>query len=129
MGAGLILAHQPAETDHVRMQNGGEFPFPRGRSPGGCGGLSSRARIANAFDLAASDKHCTGFRSRLAKERGWTPVVRTVSHVTEPAEFDKYADLRQRYFGPPSPKSTTVPVPQLAGPDLLVQVKAFAAIR
>jgi len=28
MRAGFILAHQAAETDHVRMQNGGEFPFP-----------------------------------------------------------------------------------------------------
>src|SRR5206468_702621 len=44
-------------------------------------------------------------------------VVFTVSYVTQPAEFDKYADLRQRYFGPPSPKSATVPVPQLASPD------------
>jgi enamine deaminase RidA (YjgF/YER057c/UK114 family) len=51
-----------------------------------------------------------------------------ISHVTQPVEFDKYADLRERYFGPPSPKSATVPVPQLAGPDLLVQVEAFAAV-
>ena len=29
MRAGLILAHQPAETDHVRMQDGGELPLPR----------------------------------------------------------------------------------------------------
>jgi enamine deaminase RidA (YjgF/YER057c/UK114 family) len=56
-------------------------------------------------------------------------VVFTVSYVTEPAEFDKYADLRQRYFGPPTPKSATVPVQQLANPDLLVQVEAFAAIQ
>ena len=32
MRAGLILAHQAAETDHIRMQNGGEFPFPRAGS-------------------------------------------------------------------------------------------------
>jgi enamine deaminase RidA (YjgF/YER057c/UK114 family) len=56
-------------------------------------------------------------------------VVFTVSYVTQPAEFDKYADLRERYFGPPSPKSATVAVPQLASPDLLVQVEAFAAIK
>ena len=55
-------------------------------------------------------------------------IVFTVSYVTQPAEFDKYADLRERYFGPPSPKSATVPVPQLASPDFLVQVEAFAAI-
>ena len=56
-------------------------------------------------------------------------IVFTVSYVTQPAEFDKYTDLRERYFGPPSPKSATVPVPQLADPDLLVQVEAFAAIQ
>jgi hypothetical protein len=34
--------------------------------------------------------------------------------------------LRERYFGPPSPKSATVPMPQSASPDFLVQVEAFA---
>jgi enamine deaminase RidA (YjgF/YER057c/UK114 family)/YHS domain-containing protein len=56
-------------------------------------------------------------------------IVFTVNHVTEPAEFDKYVDLLPRYFGPPSPKSTTVPTPQLSGPDYLLQVEAFAAIK
>src|SRR5271163_2312770 len=56
-------------------------------------------------------------------------IAFTVSFVTEPAEFGKYADLRQRYFGPPSPESKTVPVPQLADPDYLLQVETFAAIK
>jgi enamine deaminase RidA (YjgF/YER057c/UK114 family) len=55
-------------------------------------------------------------------------IVLTVNYVTEPAEFDKYADLRQRYFGPPSPDSTVVPMPQSTDPDFLVQVEAFAKI-
>jgi enamine deaminase RidA (YjgF/YER057c/UK114 family) len=55
-------------------------------------------------------------------------IVFTVNYVREPAEFDKYADLRQRYFGPPSPQSTVVAMPQAAGPDFLVQVEAFAKI-
>jgi enamine deaminase RidA (YjgF/YER057c/UK114 family) len=50
----------------------------------------------------------------------------TVSYVTQPAEFEKYADLRERYFGPPSAKSSIVPVAQLTGPDVLIQVEAFA---
>jgi hypothetical protein len=29
MSACLILAHQAAETHHIRMQNGGELPLPR----------------------------------------------------------------------------------------------------
>jgi enamine deaminase RidA (YjgF/YER057c/UK114 family)/YHS domain-containing protein len=56
-------------------------------------------------------------------------IVFTVNQVTAPADFDRYADLLSRYFGPPSPKSTTVHVPQLSNPDLLLQVEAFAAIK
>jgi enamine deaminase RidA (YjgF/YER057c/UK114 family)/YHS domain-containing protein len=56
-------------------------------------------------------------------------IIFTVSYVTQPEQFDKYAELRQRYFGPPSPKSTTVSLPQLVSPDFLVQVEAFAKIR
>jgi enamine deaminase RidA (YjgF/YER057c/UK114 family) len=56
-------------------------------------------------------------------------TVFTVSYVTQPAEFDKYTDLRERYFGPASPESATVPIPRLANPDFLVQVEAFAAVQ
>ena len=56
-------------------------------------------------------------------------IIFTVNHVTAPAEFDKYADLLPRYFGPPSPKSTIVPTPQLSSPDYLLSVEAFAAIK
>ena len=56
-------------------------------------------------------------------------IIFTINYVTQLAEFDKYADLRQRYFGPPSPTSATVAVPQLADPDFLVQVEAFAKIQ
>jgi enamine deaminase RidA (YjgF/YER057c/UK114 family) len=56
-------------------------------------------------------------------------IVFTVSYVTQPAEFAKYTDLRQRYFGRPTPQSTIVPVAKLAGPDYLVQVEAFAAAK
>jgi len=56
-------------------------------------------------------------------------IFRTVSYTTQPAKFDKYADLRRRYFGPPSPKSAMVSVPQLTSPDFMVQVEAFAKIK
>ena len=57
---------------------------------------------------------------------GIKDIVFTVSYVKQPEEFDKYADLRQRYFGAPSPESTVVPMPQSINPDLLVRVEAFA---
>ena len=56
-------------------------------------------------------------------------IIFTISSVTAPADFDKYADLLPRYFGPPSPESKTVRAPQLSSPDFLLQVEAFAAIK
>jgi enamine deaminase RidA (YjgF/YER057c/UK114 family) len=56
-------------------------------------------------------------------------IVFTVNEVTAPAEFDKNSDLFQRYFGPPSSKSSTLAAPRLADPDYLVQVEAIAAIK
>jgi enamine deaminase RidA (YjgF/YER057c/UK114 family) len=56
-------------------------------------------------------------------------IIFTISQVKDAAEFEKYTDLRARYFGPPSPESATAPVSQLADPDFLVQVEAFAAIK
>ena len=56
-------------------------------------------------------------------------IAFTVNFVTAPADFEKYADLRARYFGPPSPESKTVPTAQLSNPDFLLQVEAFAAIK
>jgi enamine deaminase RidA (YjgF/YER057c/UK114 family) len=56
-------------------------------------------------------------------------IVFTINHVTQPVEFEKYGDLRRRYFGPPSPRTMTVSVPQLASPDFLVEIQAFAKTR
>ena len=55
-------------------------------------------------------------------------IIGTVSYVTDVAEFNKYPDLRQRYFGSPSQWNATAPTPQLPG-DFLVQVEVFALIR
>ncbi len=60
----FILAHQPAVTDHVRMQNGGEFPFRReGGSARQDEARLSTGGIANTFDLAADDAHHTRLRN------------------------------------------------------------------
>jgi enamine deaminase RidA (YjgF/YER057c/UK114 family) len=56
-------------------------------------------------------------------------IAFTVSFVTAPADFEKYADLRARYFGPPSQESETVPTPQLSSPDFLLQVETVAAVK
>ena len=56
-------------------------------------------------------------------------IASTISFVAAPAEFDKYADLLPRYFGPPSPESKTVRAQRLSNPDFLLEVEAVAAIK
>jgi enamine deaminase RidA (YjgF/YER057c/UK114 family) len=56
-------------------------------------------------------------------------IVFRVVRVTAPAEFERYSDLAERYFGPPTPQSLTVPTAQLSSPDYLLQVEAFAAVK
>jgi len=56
-------------------------------------------------------------------------IASAISFVAAPAEFDKYAGLLSRYFGPPSPESRTVHVPQLSNPDFLLEVEAVAVIK
>jgi enamine deaminase RidA (YjgF/YER057c/UK114 family)/YHS domain-containing protein len=53
-------------------------------------------------------------------------VLFRVSYVTQPAAFDKLAELRLHYFGAPSPQDATIAIPPLADPDFLVQVEAVA---
>jgi enamine deaminase RidA (YjgF/YER057c/UK114 family) len=54
-------------------------------------------------------------------------IVFTVNEVISPDALAANADLFSRYFGPPSPLSTTVQTPQLSDPDYLLQVQAIAA--
>jgi enamine deaminase RidA (YjgF/YER057c/UK114 family)/YHS domain-containing protein len=56
-------------------------------------------------------------------------IAFTITSVTAPADFEKYADLLPRYFGSPSPENKTVRAPRLSNPDFLLQVEAFAAIK
>jgi len=117
-----------------RFSAHGQVRATRRRAWGRVGGQVARDAAGNVVSKADTQAQveqvgknvgvCLGAAGATVQD-----IIFTVSYVTQPAEFDKYPDLRQRYFGPPSPNSATVPVPQLAGPDFLVQVEAFAKIR
>ena len=51
-------------------------------------------------------------------------IAFTVTSVKSPAEFEKYADVLPRYFGPPSSYSKTVASSQLSHPDFLFKSKS-----
>ena len=93
--------------------------------------LSDDGNVVGKGDMRAQIQQVGRNVDACLKAVGATPkdIVFTVSHVTHLTEFDKYADLLPRYFGPPSPMSTTVPTPQLSSPDLMLSVEVFAAIK
>ncbi len=113
-------------TTKVALRDGGHWVVVAGQvARDAAGNLVGRGDMrAQIEQVGKNVDACLDAGGATAKD-----VVFTVSYVTQQAEFDKYADLRERYFGPPSPKSATVPVPQLASPDFLVQVEAFAATK
>lgn len=55
-------------------------------------------------------------------------LVKTTTYVTDIDEFFKHVDVRQEFFGPALPASTTVEVRRLSHPDLVVEVEAIAML-
>jgi enamine deaminase RidA (YjgF/YER057c/UK114 family) len=55
-------------------------------------------------------------------------IVWAQTYVANKETFLKYADVWANYLGPQRPASTIVEKPQLAGPDFLVETKAFALL-
>ena len=113
-------------TTEVALRDGGRWLV--------IGGQVARDETGNVVgkgDMRAQIQQVGRNVDACLKAVGATPkdIVFTVSHVTHLTEFDKYADLLPRYFGPPSPMSTTVPTPQLSSPDLMLSVEVFAAIK
>jgi enamine deaminase RidA (YjgF/YER057c/UK114 family) len=56
-------------------------------------------------------------------------VVFTITQVRSPEVLVNETDLLQRYFGPASPMSMTVPLPQPSDPEYLLQVEAVATLK
>jgi len=108
--------------EHLAMLTAGEAPAQSVPRPG---------ILAVLTDMKAQIEQVVKNVNTCLSAGGATvnDIIFTISQVKDPGEFEKYAELRARYFGPPSPESATVPVSQLADPDFLVQIEAFAAIK
>jgi 2-iminobutanoate/2-iminopropanoate deaminase len=59
---------------------------------------------------------------------GLGDLVRTGTFVTDIDEYFRHVEIRQQYFGPALPTSTTVEVKRLSHPDFMVEVEGFAII-
>ena len=117
-------AHPP--TTSVTLRDGGRLLIIAAQDP-----RDEAGKVVGKGDMRAQIEQVGKNVGRCLKAGGATvkDIVSTLSFVTAPAEFDKYADLLSLYFGPPSPESKTVATPQLSSPDVLVQVETVAAIK
>ena len=72
---------------------------------------------------------CENLKEALtAAGAGLADIVKTNTYVTDMDEFFKCVDIRQEYFGPAWPTSTTVEVAGLAHPDMMVEIEAIAVV-
>jgi 2-iminobutanoate/2-iminopropanoate deaminase len=55
-------------------------------------------------------------------------VVKAVTYVTDMAAFFECVDIRQKYFGPGWPTSTTFEVCRLAHPDMMIEIDMIAVV-
>ncbi len=72
---------------------------------------------------------CENIKEALAASGAtWSDVIKTNTYVTNMDEFFKCTDIRQEYFGPGNPTSTTIEVTRLAHPDMWIEIEAMAVI-
>jgi len=56
----------------------------------------------------------------------WENVAKVTAYLTDMSRYGEYNEVRRQYFREHHPASTTVAVPALAFPGLLVEVEAIA---
>ena len=59
---------------------------------------------------------------------GLSDIVKTNTYVTDMDAFFGCMDIREEYFGPGWPTSTTVEVSRLAHPDMMIEIEAIAVV-
>lgn len=55
-------------------------------------------------------------------------VVKINTYLKDLNDLPKYREIRERYFTPPFPASTTVQIVSLASPELLIEIEAVAVV-
>ena len=92
--------------------------------------LDAKGEVVGANDMRAqTDQVLNNIRAALASVGGRMQDVTELIHYTSDIEaFMRVGDIRQRYFAPPYPITTTVEVKRLYHPDLVIEIAAAAEI-
>ncbi|MFC6081686.1 NAD(P)-binding domain-containing protein [Sphaerisporangium aureirubrum] len=133
-----VAASRPSRP--VRL-NPSSVPAPAGayshavRSGGllfvsGQAALDEHGEVVGEGDITRQAECVFDYLERILADQGCTldDVVNIRSHLTDMADLPGYADVRRRRITGPPPSSTTVEVPRLFRPGLLIEVDVVAAL-
>jgi 2-iminobutanoate/2-iminopropanoate deaminase len=131
------LSFQP-ENLHVRTVNGYRLFSPSLSVSGGVRQIFVSGQVSkdvNGYVVGKGDMRAqierVGENVRICLEAAGATLadlVKTTTYVTDIDEFFKHADIRNRYFGPGLPTSTTIEVRRLAHPDYMVEIEGVAIV-
>ena len=107
------------------IQGDGQIVYLKGQVA-----LDERGEVVGKGDMRAQVRRTLdNVRSVLASVGGrMEDVFSLVHYVTDIEAFMKTGDIRQEFFAPPYPVTTTVQVVRLYDPNLVVEVTATAEI-
>ena len=92
--------------------------------------LDRDGKIVGAGDMRAQvEQVLDNVQALLASVNGrMSDIVALNQYTTDISAFMKAGDVRERYFKPPFPVTTTVEVSSLYHPDLVIEIAATAEI-
>ena len=92
--------------------------------------LDESGRVVGKGDMAAQVlKVHQNIQATLAPVGGrMSDVVALTQHTTDIAAFMQTGAIRQQFFAPPYPVTTTIEISSLYDPDLLIEITAIAEI-
>src|SRR6202012_5092706 len=92
---------------------------------------NKKGEIVGAGDMRAQIRQVGENLKNALEPAGATldDLVRPTTFVTDIDEFFKHVDIRHDYLGVSLPSSTTVEVPRLSHPDLVVEIEAMAVLK
>lgn len=136
--SGTKRNHHMSDKLYARMQGGGRAMFPHAVSIDGgrliclSGQLAwdKSGKTVGKGDMRAQFRQ-VGENIKAALEAAGaslSDIVKTNTYVTDMDAFFTCVDIREEYFGPGWPTSTTVEVSRLADPDAMIEIEAIAVV-
>jgi enamine deaminase RidA (YjgF/YER057c/UK114 family) len=123
--ARVMEGHSRALFPHAVSADGGRIVFLSGQLA-----WDRNGETVGKGDMRAQLRQVgENLKAALAEAGGsLSDIVKITTFVTDMDQFFGCIDVREEFFGPGWPASTTVEVSRLAHPEMLIEVEAIAVV-